>query len=77
VAVQREALEVKLYEDRGTEAEGLEQLGRYLTRRGETTGHLLIFDRRPERSWDEKILRRDNVTLPKPYEHFRATVWGI
>jgi hypothetical protein len=77
VTVQREALEIKLYEDRSTEAEGLEQLGRYLTRLGEKTGHLLIFDRRPERSWDEKIFRRDNVVLPPPFEHLQATVWGL
>jgi hypothetical protein len=77
VVIQKEVFEVKIYEDSHTEAEGLEQLGRYLTRLGEKAGHLLIFDRRPERSWDEKIFRRDNVILPKPYNHFRATVWGL
>jgi len=77
VALQREVVELKIYEDSGTEAEGLEQLGRYLSRAGESSGHLLIFDRRPERRWDEKIFRHDNVALPAPYENLRATVWGL
>jgi len=77
VALQREVVELKIYEDSGTEAEGLEQLGRYLSRAGESSGHLLIFDRRPERRWEEKIFRRDNVALPAPYESLRATVWGL
>jgi len=77
VTIQRDALEIKMYKDGSTEAKGLEQLGRYLTKLGETTGHLLIFDRRPERSWDEKIFRRDNVSLPPPFENMHATVWGL
>jgi len=77
VSVQREVLEIKIYEDSGTETEGLEQLGRYLTRLGEPAGHLLIFDRRRDRSWDEKIFRRDNISLPKSYENLHATVWGL
>jgi hypothetical protein len=77
VPIQREVLEVKLYRDNATETEGLEQLGGYLRKLGESAGHLLIFDRRPERRWDEKIHRRDNVILPPPYENLRATVWGF
>ncbi len=77
VPVQRAVLEVKLYRNNDTEAEGLKQLGNYLDRVGEPSGHLLIFDRRPERSWDEKIFRRDNVPPPAPHEHLRATVWGF
>jgi hypothetical protein len=70
-------LEVKLYRNSDTEAEGLKQLGNYLSRVGEPSGHLLIFDRRPGRSWEEKIFRRDDVPLPAPDEHLRATVWGF
>jgi hypothetical protein len=77
VAVQREVLEVKLYRDSDTETEGLKQLGEYLDRLGISSGHLLIFDRRAGRTWDEKIFRRDNVVLPAPHEHLRATVWGF
>jgi hypothetical protein len=77
VTIQRAVLELKLFRNRDTETEGLKQLGDYLSRVGESSGHLLIFDRRPERSWDEKIFRRDHVPLPAPYEHLRATVWGF
>jgi hypothetical protein len=77
VPVQREAMELKLYADNQTEAEGLEQLGRSLTRLGEKAGHLLIFDRRSGRNWDEKIFRRDDIILPTPFENLRATVWGF
>jgi len=77
VIIQKEALEVKLYENAKTEMKGLEQLGRYLSRLGEAAGHLLIFDRRPERRWEEKIFRHDNVALPAPHESLRATVWGL
>jgi len=77
VAVQREALEVKLYRRQNTESEGLKQLGTYLQKLNLPAGHLLIFDRRPERSWEEKIFRREAVILPAPYGHLRATVWGF
>jgi hypothetical protein len=77
VQVQREALELKMYRSRETEKEGLQQLGAYLSRLGEAKGHLLIFDRRPKRSWEKKIFRRDNVALPAPHENLRATVWGF
>jgi hypothetical protein len=77
VAVQRAVLEVKLYRSADTEAEGLKQLGNYLSRVGESSGHLLIFDRRPGRNWEEKIFRRDNIPLLAPYEHLQATLWGF
>ena len=77
VAVQREALELKLYRNKNTESEGLKQLGGYLQKLGLPAGHLLIFDRRSEIGWDQKIFRRDAIALPPPYEHSRATVWGF
>ncbi len=77
VTVQREVLEVKLYYDAETEAEGLQQLGGYLNRLGLPSGHLLIFDRRLEKTWEEKIYRRDDVILPAPYQALRATIWGL
>ena len=42
-----------------TIAEGLEQTRAYLDRCGAEAGHLIMFDRAPERSWEEKIFRRD------------------
>ncbi len=77
VKVQKEVLEVKVYRDRNTTKQGLEQLGRYLTQLGEKHGALLIFDRRAKRSWLKKIFRRKNVPLPSPYKKLRATIWGM
>jgi hypothetical protein len=77
VTIQKEAMGVKMYKDRTTEKKGLEQLEQYLTRLGEASGHLLIFDRRPKRSWDKKNFRRDRVALPSPDTHLTATVWGL
>ncbi len=77
VAVQREVLELKLYRDAETAADGLKQLGEYLDKLSVPQGHLMIFDRRSGKSWDEKIYRRNDVALPSPYENLRATVWGF
>ena len=56
-----------------TITEGLEQTRAYLDRCGAEAGHLIVFDRPPERSWEEKIFRRDapgaGVAL--------VTVWGM
>ena len=35
--------------------EGLEQMNRYLDKLGETEGWLILFDRRPNKTWEEKI----------------------
>ena len=43
-----------------TVAEGLAQTRRYMDRCGAESGHLIVFDRCAERSWDEKIFRRDH-----------------
>jgi hypothetical protein len=75
--LQREALEVKVWRGETTEAEGLRQLGQYLARYGLSHGHLILFDRRPGRSWDEKTFRRDDAPLPAPFENLRASVWGM
>jgi hypothetical protein len=55
-----------------TIAEGLSQTWGYMDKMGTADGHLVVFDRRPARSWDEKIFRR--------VEHFEGrpiTVWGM
>ncbi len=56
-----------------TVAEGVEQTRAYLDRCGAEAGHLIVFDRSPERSWEEKIFRRDAPGAgPGP-----VTVWGM
>jgi hypothetical protein len=55
----RHAIEVKLRRDTETEAEALEQIGRYLDRAGLDEGWLVLFDLRKELSWAEKQFVRE------------------
>ena len=55
-----------------TEREGLEQTAAYMDRSGAATGHLVIFDRSGERSWREKIYRREAGR-----DGFPITIWGM
>ena len=52
---------------------GLAQTRRYLDRCGAESGHLVVFDRAPQRSWNEKIFRRE----PPPGTDPPVTVWGM
>ena len=63
------------HERRGRErtvAEGVEQTAAYMDRCGAEAGHLVVFDRSDERSWDEKIFR-DARTAENGAE---IAVWG-
>ena len=55
-----------------TEREGLEQTAAYLDRSGAKAGHLVVFDRSEERSWAEKIYRRE-----AEQDGFPITIWGM
>ena len=52
--------------------EGLEQTRAYVDRCGAEEGHLIVFDRSTERSWEEKIFRRAPSGAAEP-----VTVWGM
>ena len=52
--------------------EGLKQTWEYMDRTGMNTGNLLIFDKREDLSWDEKIFRQE-----REYEGKRVVVWGM
>ena len=55
-----------------TVAEGVKQTRAYVDRCGAEAGHLIVFDRTPDRSWEEKIFRR------APYgDGVPVTVWGM
>ena len=71
---QREAVECKLIRKslERTIAEGLEQLGVYMRRCGVAEGHLVVFDRSEDRSWDEKVFRREESVDGR-----KVTVWGM
>ena len=51
---------------------GLEQTAGYMERCGARHGHLVVFDRRAGRSWDEKVFRRGESAGGRT-----ITVWGL
>ena len=55
-----------------TVREGLGQTRAYMDRSGAAEGHLVIFDRTEDRSWDDKIFRREEAEDGAP-----VTVWGM
>ena len=55
-----------------TVAEGVRQTRAYVDRCAAEAGHLVVFDRAPERSWEEKIFRRAPSVDGVP-----VTVWGM
>lgn len=57
-----------------TIANGLKQTLEYMDKCGGTIneGHFILFDRRPERSWDDKIWHRTEV-----YRGRKIEVWGM
>lgn len=71
--VQRVVIELKLVKKAPETAErqGLEQTVGYARQVGADEAHLVLFDRRPEMPWDERIWQRDAVQ-----EGVRVMVWG-
>ena len=55
-----------------TLALGLEQTWEYLDRCGAEEGHLVIFDRTPGKTWEEKLFRRQETVRGR-----QITVWGM
>ena len=55
-----------------TVAEGVKQTRAYVDRCAAEAGHLIVFDRAPERSWEEKIFRHAPSGAGVP-----VTVWGM
>ena len=51
---------------------GLQQTTGYMERCAARHGHLVVFDRRAGRSWDEKIFRREESAGGRT-----ITVWGM
>lgn len=55
-----------------TVREGLEQTAGYMDRCAAQAGHLVVFDRSPDRQWDEKIFRREESVDGRA-----VSVWGM
>jgi hypothetical protein len=72
--VQRAVIELKLLRGslKATIQEGLAQTWEYADRCGAEEAHLVIFDRRPGRTWDERIWQRS-----ESHESLPITVWGV
>ena len=72
--VQKTVIELKVLH-KGLEqtlAAGLEQTWKYLDRSGATEGHLVMFDRTPDKPWEEKLFRRQETVRGKTIQ-----VWGM
>ena len=54
-----------------TMGKGLEQTASYMDLSGTDKGHLVIFDMRDGRSWDERVFREEHT-----HDGKRITVWG-
>lgn len=58
-------MELKLWESPRAMKEGLEQMTRYLDKLGEREGWLILFDRRPGKTWEEKISWKTEILSEK------------
>ena len=72
--VQRVVIETKLRRGdlQTIIQQGIAQTWGYMDRCGADEGHLIIFDRGKDRSWEEKIFHRDET-----YQGKRLQVWGV
>ena len=57
-----------------TIADGLTQTRAYMDRYGAEAGHLIVFDRSPGRTWEDKVFRREMQPGPGGAP---VTVWGM
>jgi hypothetical protein len=71
--IQRIVIELKLQRGRldSVLQKGLEQTAQYADRCNADEAHLILFDRRPKRTWRNKIYRREETWQDRP-----ITVWG-
>ena len=75
--MRKHVIELKVArEGRGPERqvrEGLEQTAAYMDRCGAESGHLVVFDTRPGRSWDQRLYRREE----RVGERVRHSLGGV
>jgi hypothetical protein len=72
--IQRAVIELKVLHksQEATLTEGLAQTWEYADRCGADEAHLVIFDRRPGRTWEERLFVRQEQHAGRP-----ITVWGM
>ncbi|MBS0626954.1 MAG: AAA-like domain-containing protein [Verrucomicrobia bacterium] len=69
---KRFVIELKINRGKDPIPEGLEQTASYMDKTGATEGHLVIFDRSPTKTWEEKIFHKIEKVQEKTIE-----VWGM
>ena len=72
--VQKIVMELKILR-KGLERtiqEGCAQLAEYMDKCAAALGHLIVFDRDPDKKWEEKIFRKNEV-----FEGKNIQVWGM
>lgn len=69
---QKIVIELKVNRGKQTIPEGLKQTASYMDLNNATEGHLVVFDRTPDKSWDEKIF-----TQKETFGKYTITVWGM
>ncbi len=71
---QQVVIELKLLRGsrQATLAKGLKQTWEYMDTANSQEGHLLIFDRRVEKTWEEKIFKEEET-----YQNKKIIVWGM
>jgi hypothetical protein len=72
--IQKIVAELKILRKslKGTVAAGLAQTAEYMDRCGTEEAHLVVFDRRPGRKWNEKIFRKTEA-----FDGRTIRVWGM
>ncbi len=72
--MQTAVIELKLWRSsrKRTIKIGLEQTAVYMDKIGTTDGHLIIFDRREDVNWNDKIFHED-----QEHEGKKITIWGM
>jgi hypothetical protein len=69
---QRFVIELKVRRGKDDLSIGLEQTASYMDKTGALEGHLVIFDRDVNKTWEEKIYHRVETVQDKTIE-----VWGM
>ena len=69
---QRFVIELKVNRSKSDLEKGLKQTAEYMDKSKATEGHLVLFDRDPKKTWEEKIFHRKEKVEGKTIE-----VWGM
>ncbi len=69
---QRIVIELKVFRDKNTLPEALEQTADYMDKCDATEGHIIMFDTALKKTWDKKIYRREEQFNGKT-----IIVWGM